>query len=163
MIPENNYQAKARKELCDFGESKEKKTTYVKVVFDIQAGEFAGQSLAWEGYFTEKASERTIQSLKYCGCTFPGNDITNLEGVDTNTVEIVVKHESWTDDQGNEKTRARIAFVNGGQRGISPEQQLDAAKKAAFAAKMRGTVALVNKGSGASNGTQKSTSDNIPF
>ncbi len=161
----SKHKAKARVDLCDFGESPEKKSTYVRVVFDITAGEFAGNTYQWDGWFSEKAIERTLQSLKYCGCTFPGNDITNLTGIDTNEVEIVLSHEDYTDKEGNQRTAVKVAFVNGGARGVNPDQLLDTAKKAAFRAKMLGTVANLNQKSGTVNGkpTSAGGGDNIPF
>jgi hypothetical protein len=75
---------KARAISADFGES-EKGTQFIAVTFVI---EFAGdgdspgtsETITWFGYCTDKTSERTIESLRYCGCTFPGSDISRPTG-----------------------------------------------------------------------------------
>ncbi len=138
-----------------FGESSQAKTKFVRVPFVITQGEFTGQSVSWDGYFTDGARDRTIQSLRYCGCTFPGDDITNLEGIDKNEVEIVVEHEPYTFPVGHARagesiTRVRVAWVNGGTGGIREEEQMDPAKKAAFAASMKGALVAARMKSGGS-------------
>ncbi len=81
-------------------------------------------------------------------------------------MEIVLAQEQYTDADGNARTSVKVAFVNGGARGVNPDQQLDAAKKAAFKAKMLGAVANVNQKTAATNGKPASFGgggDNIPF
>lgn len=148
MIPKGTYSAKATK--GEFGTSKKKGTDFVRVVFQITDGPETGGMVSWDGWFTDKASARTIESLRFCGCSFPNNDITNLSGIDTQTVHIVVEHETFTPEQGQnagvEQTRARVAFVNDPNRGGVPEdQQMGDGAKKAFAAKMKGALIAANR------------------
>lgn len=174
MIANGTYRARATG--GEYGESKNKGTTFVKVGFVItKGGEEEGSQISWDGYFTERTQERTIQALKYCGCTFPGGDITNLTGIDANEVEIVVEHEDYENAQGEPRTRARVAWVNNpGAFGISEEQKLTGAKLSSFAAKMKGQLLAAAKKTSSPNGAApKSKSppddfnygsaDDIPF
>ncbi len=155
MVPAGNYSAKAVS--GEYATSSQKQTEYVSVQFQIVGGPCDGQSVYWNGYFGEKSAKRTLESLKFCGCTFPGDDATNLDGLTNNLVPIVVEHDTYTNDEGEQKTRARVSWVNNPAGSINPEQVMDAAKKAAFRAKMLGTVASL-KAPG--NGQTKS---NAPF
>lgn len=153
MIPKGTYNAKATK--ADFGTSKKKQTDYVRVQFQVTDGPEAGQLVSWDGYFTEKTSARTIESLRFCGCTFPNSNITDLAGIDTQTVHIVVEHESFTPEQGEnagvEQVRARVAWVNDPNRGGVPEdQQMGDSAKKAFAAKMKGALLATGRNVAAS-------------
>ena len=82
---------KARAMNGDFGTSKSKGTSYVRVGFQILEGPFAGSTVTWDGWITDKTRQRVVDSLAYCGCTFPGDDITNLDGLGAQEVEIVVE------------------------------------------------------------------------
>lgn len=142
MIPKGFYRAKAVK--GEFGVTATKGTDYVRVGFVVTDGEFKGQQLSWDGYFTDGTTKRTLDSLRYCGCTFPGNDITNLEGLELAEVSIEVEIESF-EKEGETKSYARVAWVNSLVRGISPELQMDAGKKASFAQRMMGQVAFAKQ------------------
>ncbi len=157
MVPAGNYSAKAVS--GEFATSSKKGTEYVSVQFQIVGGQHDGQSVYWNGYFGEKSSKRTFESLKFCGCTFPGDDATNLDGLTTNTVPVVVEHDTYVNDSGEQKTRASVSWVNNPAGAIAPEQQMDAAKKAAFRAKMLGTVASLRTG----NGTATVQTGKAPF
>lgn len=158
MVPAKTFMFKGVS--ADLGVSPEKKTDYVSVVCQIVGGEYDGEQLVYKGYYTDKTKKRTIESLKYLGCTFPGNDPTNFEGLGTTTAPGVVEHETFTGDDGNERTYARIAWINNPVGGIAAEQRMDDAQKAAFKARMLGTVASVL----GANGTQKTESKaNVPF
>lgn len=88
--------------------------------------------ITWFGYFTEKAQERTLQALRYCG--WCGIDLTDLSGIDRNDVELVVEHESY---EG--KTRAKVQWVNK-LGGIGLKSKMSPDKAAAFAARMKGAI-----------------------
>jgi hypothetical protein len=133
----------------EYGVSQEKKTEFVKVTLQIKGGEFDSQLCSRDLYFSEKALARTLEALRALGCTFPGNDITNTEGFGGTTVTFTVEHETYTNADGHEKTFAKIGFINSGH-GIKPELVMDAAKKAAFKARMAGTIAS-SKPVGATN------------
>lgn len=125
---------------------------FVQLSGVITEGEFKGQMLSWTGWFTDKAMARTIDSLKYCGCTFPNNDVTDLTGVDANEVLFQVEHQTFESDTGT-KTFARIAFINSLARGVNPEVQMDPSRKASFKQKMMGQIAQSKMGKSGNGGT----------
>lgn len=140
MVPKAIYRAKAQS--GEFGVTPNKGTDFVKVVFVIVDGEHAGERVAWTGWFGPNSKKRTIDSLRYCGCSFPSNDITDLTGIDSEEVEVDVDVETY-ESQGETKTVAKVNWVNqigGGVGGVSQELQMDGAKKAAFKQRMMGEL-----------------------
>ncbi len=129
MIPNGNYTAKAMQ--WDLGSTKDGKEQ-IAVQFEITEGEFAGHCLTWYGYFTEKTTARTLESLRYCG--WSNDDISQMEGMGDYLVQIVVEAEMY---EG--KMRDRIRWVNrlGGGGPIKLEKPMDMGQKRMFAAKMR--------------------------
>lgn len=168
LIPKGNYRAKADPSGADFGQSG-KGSDFVLIPYVITQGEYAGTVLGYRGFFTEKTTARTIESLMYSGCTFPSGEVTDLTGLGSTEVEIVVDHEEY---EG--KWYARIQWVNK-PFGISEQQKMDPSKKADFGSRMRGALAAVRQdmaqrgtlpvptpnGLGAANGAQ--SGDDIPF
>lgn len=142
MTPIGTYRARAMR--GEFGESKKKGTAYVRVPFQIVDGEHKGEVVQWGGYFTDKTTERTIESLRSCGCTFPGDDVTNLEGLGTQDVEVVVEHETYTRDDGEERMVAKVQWVNG-LGGIPEEQKMSDTRKRSFASQMKGAIKATSK------------------
>lgn len=143
MIPQGTYKAKAIGGM--YGTSKQKGTPFVRVSFAVTEGDYAGHSVGWDGYFTPNTEARTLDSLRYCGCNFPNDDLSNLAGIEKNEVSIVIEHERWNDEKtGEEKARARVAWVNS-PGGIPDDQQMDANQLAAFAARMKGSVMRVKQ------------------
>lgn len=174
MIPEGKYRARATS--GEFGKSKQKGTRYVRVDFEVVDGEEAGQHVRWDGWFTDNTAERTTDSLIYCGCTFPGNDMLNLEGLGSQEVQIVVEHETWTptegDKAGQEQTRAKVAWVNQlGFGGVPEDQKLDDSEARAFAQKMKGLLMQKKRPTAAASPNRTpapqrqatGTDDDIPF
>ena len=88
--------------------------------------------ITWFGYFTDKSQERTLQSLRYCG--WDGSDLTDMSGIDSNDVELVIEHETY---EG--KTRARVQWVNK-IGGIGLKSKMAPDKAAAFAAQTKGAI-----------------------
>lgn len=123
-------------------------TKQIAVLFEITDGEAHGERVTWYGYFTQATAERTIESLRHCGCTFPNDAIDNLDGLTANEVGLVVEQEA--DDDG---TRTRVRWVNRLSSGIALGSRLDAAAKRSFADEMRGFVMA----SRAKNGTAAPT------
>lgn len=123
----------------ELGESKEKHTPYVRVALKIQGGEFDGRIVNRDFYFTEKTTQRTMEALKTCGCTFPNDDITDFTGFGSTDVNFTVEHESY-DKDGETKTVAKIGFINQ-SGGINSESRMTEAQRSAFKTKMLGTVA----------------------
>lgn len=152
----------------EFGSTATKGTDFVRVFFEILDGESAGQRIYWDGYFTENTIKRTVDALRYCGCTFPDNDVTNLTGLGTSEVQLDVDHESYEDKDGNPKTVARVNWVNSLIGGVKPELLMGDAKKAEFRAKMMGHVALSKQSkpgaqSAAGANPPANGGDKIPF
>jgi hypothetical protein len=144
MIADGNYRAKALD--GEFANSKNKGTPFVRVRFQFQTPE-GTEVLGYDGYFTEATTERTIESLRHCGCTFPGDDLTNLEGLGSKDVEIVVGHEEANDGSG--RMFPRIKWVNAlGQGGkVRDEDKMDQGARTAFAKSMKGHLVAARMGS----------------
>lgn len=147
MISAGTYRARATQVLL--AQVGKKKTPAMQVNFQIQdEGEHHGASIRWDGWLTtDKAQERTIESLQYCG--WSGDDITVftkegvLDGCDLNDVEIVVAMEPYEGDDEKLKGKEfpRVQWVNKlGGRGINVENAMPVAEATAFAAKMKGLV-----------------------
>jgi hypothetical protein len=131
----------------------------LSVDMTIKSGECAGQSITARLYFTEKTFDRSIESMRYMG--WKGDDLSNIQGLDSNDVEIVVEHEEY---EG--QTRARVKWINriGGAAAAKP---LEASKAKSFAERMKARVARADQersAKAAANGefTKPDTSD-VPF
>jgi hypothetical protein len=172
MIAQGKYRARAVG--GDFGKTPNTGTDFVKVTFVIADGPHKSEHVAWNGWFGPNSTERTIESLKSCGCTFPGNDITNLAGIDSKDVEIVVEHEAFEGRDGKAATAVKVSWVNALAGGINPEAKMDAGAKASFAQKMKGALLMMNKGAPLNNGSPSTATtgaapsagaagDDIPF
>ncbi len=90
--------------------SKEPKP-FLEVLFRIAAGEHKGEEYFWQGYLSEKAAARTLESLQACGMAGDDIRVVNLAGL-PNEVEVQIDHDTY---KGT--TTARIAFVNAPGRG----------------------------------------------
>lgn len=92
------------------------------------------------GSFSEKALVHTLKALRACGWT--GADVTTLDdahcGLDANEVSLVVAHEVY---EG--VTRAKTKWVNAPGAALTP---LDPAKKASFAAQLKGQILALEQG-----------------
>jgi len=130
MIPEGTFKARAVEAVLG---TTSKGGEQVAVQFQILEGEAQGQYITWWGFFTEKTTERTLESLEHCGWT--GDDLSNLEGIDRHEVYLVIEHEM--DQQG--ELRARVRWVNS-SGGIAMQNRMAPADAASFAQRMRGTV-----------------------
>lgn len=105
----------------------------VAVLLEVTAGEHAGETITWYGYFTDKTYERTLESLRYLG--WSTDDLADLAGIDQNEVSIQVEHEE--DESG--KLHARVRWVNRAG-GLAMKETMDDAAARAFAARMRGAA-----------------------
>ena len=112
-------------------------TKQAAVSFEIADGEAKGQRITWYGYFTPSTSERTIESLRHCGCTFPDDRLDNLEGLSSNEVVLVLE-EDGTDENGD--PRVKVRWVNRLGGGVALGTRLSEQEKRALAAEMRGFV-----------------------
>lgn len=104
MLPEGTYTAKA----TDIGLAVTKRgTEMVSATFTLAAPPAdAPKTIAWQGYLTDAAMPRTVESLRTMGWT--GNDLCSLESAMTRDVQIVVEHEEY-----NGRTYAKVKWVNG--------------------------------------------------
>lgn len=164
MLPAGFYRAKALPATAQWGVSPNKGTDFIRLMFQVSDGEHSGATVTWDGYFAEGSAQRVIDSLRHAGCTFPGNDVTNLEGLGSTDVSIDVEHESYEKD-GQTKTFARVAWVNSMNRGIKPELQMDTARKQSFKERMMGAVVLAKQPKSAPTEQQATGTDGkkLPF
>lgn len=103
---------------------------FVAVLFEVSDGEHAGKRFSWRGFFTEKTTDRTLDSLRYCGWSC--DNIAALTGMGSAEVDIVVEPEVY---EG--KTYSRVKWVNK-PSSLSLKGAMNEGQAAAFAAKMRG-------------------------
>jgi hypothetical protein len=80
-------------------------------------------------FFTEKSAEFSIERLRALG--WVGDDLTNLEGIDRNEVDVEVRHEMWEGKQ-----RIKVNIMGSGGRVTLQNQMADSAKKK-FAARYK--------------------------
>lgn len=142
MITNGMYRARATGE-CVLGSSKNKGTPFIEFYLEIIDGENKGGLVRWTGYFTEKTSERSIQSLQTCGWT--GDDLSEfadgmLHGLDTNEVQIIVELEEYQNDEGETKTAPRVAWINRAGGFLNTSARLNDGAARAFGERMRGLV-----------------------
>lgn len=114
------------------------------VQFELLEGPDEGRTITAFLYFTQESNtERSIESLQHCGCTFPENDIYSEEGFGSQDVRLVIEHEEW---EG--KTRAKVKWINSSKPFV---QEMDEGMAASFKERMRANLQLAkNKGAGAS-------------
>ena len=94
-----------------------------------------GETITWYGFFTEKTEDRTLEALRHCG--WEGDDLSDLRGITSNEVYVVIEHE--TNDEG--ETHARVRWVNSGAGGaLAMKATMDRAAATAFAQRMKGKV-----------------------
>lgn len=149
MIPEGRWRAVPRtmnttsgdEVACQFGESPEKHTPYIAVVFEIvEEGEAAGGRITWYGYFSQnqEATDRTIKALRAIG--FTGDELKDMpEQRPANEVELVVRH---SENPKSGKVYAEVAFVNAlGGGGINPDNQMTPEAVRLFSARMKSRLA----------------------
>jgi hypothetical protein len=146
MMIDKNCNVRARAVEVLLAESAQKKTPGIQINFTVTEGEFQGQSVRYDGWFSEKTAERVIESLQYCG--WEGDDVgefadRGLHGLDTNEVELVIELEDY---QGNDpkyegRSFPRVAWVNKlGGRGLNVDNAMTPDVASAFGAKMKGLV-----------------------
>lgn len=105
-------------------------TPHIAVLFEDDAGD----RITWYGYLTDKAIERTVESLQVLGWNpaASGGDIETLNGTDLlvgNQAEIVVEMEEY---EG--KPSPKVRWVNRPGGGL---QKMDGAEAATFASSLR--------------------------
>lgn len=122
----------ARAEQWGLGETSTGKEQ-VAVSFKILTPDADIKSIAWHGYFTPQALDRTIESLRICG--WEGNDLSDLRGFDKNEVALVIDDEDY-----NGETRAKVKWINRAGGGLALKTPLSGDKLKAFALSMVGQI-----------------------
>jgi hypothetical protein len=144
----------------------EKRTPEVAIRFSILSGRCEGDSITWHGWLTDKAFDRTIESLQYCG--WEGDDLRKLEGLDTNEVSIVVELEEFTTAEGEVRVNPKVRWVNRAG-GLAIKERMSDDEANAFAAKMRGRIVAMQKKRGTRSPAPREAAptphndDDIPF
>ena len=123
MITEGHY--KAVVENPEIAASTKSNTPCVHATVRItEDGPHKGLRIAWEGWLTDGAAKRTIQSMVYAGCTFPpidGEEEPNLEdftGCGTQEVSVTIEIEEYTPEpteanpEPKTSRRPRVGFIN---------------------------------------------------
>lgn len=106
----------------------------------------AGERITWYGFFTDKTTDRTLQSLRYCG--WAGADLSDFceeqlpAGFDKE-VELDVQNNEW---EG--KIRLQVAWVNAPGGGAVVKSALTKEQAKAFGARMKATIVALDKESG---------------
>jgi len=113
-----------------------------------------GSQMTWYGYFTEKTTDRTLESLMIAG--WDGESLVAFEGLGTEEFVAVVEEDNY-----NGESRTRISWINrarsGGPKLNNP---MDDVQLQNFAQKMKGrAMALRNK----SKQPSKVNPEDIPF
>ena len=140
-IQDGTYRAKARS--WSLAESS-KGTPEVAVEFAFQVDEAQTASLTWHGYLSDKAYVRTIESLRICG--WKGDDLSDLTGLDSDEVDIVVEHEEY-ESEGEVKVFAKVKWVNK-PGGLAVKAPMSADKAKAFAAAMKSKIRALDAANG---------------
>ena len=143
MIPEGRYKCRATEAALAFT-SQGAPQVAVDIVITEEESEYCGQHRTWYGSFTEKSTERTLQSLRILG--WKGDDLSDLTGIDENEAYVTITHE---EDQNGE-LRDRAAFINA-NAGLAIKTPMDEGEAKAFAERMKGHVLAHNAKSGASS------------
>lgn len=112
----------------------------VAVEFEFAIDESQTASLTWHGFLGDNTFDRTIESLRFCGWT--GDDLTDLSGLDTKEVVIVIENEEYKG-----KVSPKIQWVNRAG-GLAVKTPMSAEKAKTFAAAMRGKIRALDAAKG---------------
>lgn len=154
MIQPGKYRARAVE--GDYGVA-QTGTEQVAILFELLD---TGEQITWYGYLSDRAADRTIESLITCGVT----DLQTLAGLGSEEVELDIEHDTY-----NGTTRARVKWVNRlGSGGVGLKNRMTDGQKASFAARFQGTFLKKRQELGAgANDTERppatGTDDDIPF
>lgn len=158
-LPVGTYRAVAVPESAQFGATPTTGSEFLEVAFRvIDDGPEKGKEMPRSFWLTPKAQEYAIADLRVCGCTFPGGDITDMSGLGTKEVEIVVQKQKPKDGEVESKY-TEIRFINDPH---APRRHVPAIgddKKAALRDRLRAAVLEAKSKDGESLGG----GDDIPF
>lgn len=91
-----------------------------------------GETVTWFGYFSDAATDRTLESLRHLG--WQGDDLFDLTGIDGNEVSIVLEEDDY-----NGKTSIKVKWINE-IRGLTLKAPMTDAQAKAFSARMKGAA-----------------------
>lgn len=137
MIPEGRYKCRGTEAKLAFT-SQGAPQVAVDIVITEEESEYCGQHRTWYGSFSDKAMDRTLQSLRFLG--WQGDDLSDLAGIDQNEAYVTITHEE--DQEGN--IRDRAAFINN-SAGLAIKTPMDDGEAKAFAERMKGHVLSFNQ------------------
>ena len=158
-LPVGKYMAVALIESATDGETPNTGTPFIEVTFRVTSEDHRDVEMKRSFWLSDKAREYSIADLRTCGCTFPGGDIFNYEGLGSKEVEIVVQKQK--PKAGEDESRfTEIRFINDPNkpRGVLPA--LDVDRKQAIRDAMRAAVLEAKEKAGE---RVASGSDDIPF
>ena len=124
-IAAGTYRGQAIKGSEQYGQTKNGND---QIVIDLNLLDI-GEKVSTFLVFTDKAAEYSLDRLRACG--WKGDDLSNLDGIDANEVEVEVKYEQY-----NGETKMKVQIITGGGA-VKLKDQLDDKGKKAFAAKYR--------------------------
>lgn len=149
----DNFWGRVVKDESGLRESKEKHTPFFGLLFEITRGEYidkdgkrqsaVGRRYSYDGWLTDDAKERTLQSLIYCGLDVRGGaTLQNPIGIDKNEVPLTLEEEQYKDpnDADKWKVRTRVAWVNDPARAASIHARMGEAEATSFSQKMQGEL-----------------------
>lgn len=160
------YEAKARTwGLGESGTGSEQ----VAIEFEILTPDAPEKALTWYGYFSEKAFDRTIESLRICG--WAGANLEEIAdgqgGLDANLVSLTVEDEEY-----DGRTFAKVQWVNR-PGGLALKAPLVGERAKSFAAQMQGRIRALDASQGkrpapaaapaGNGGAKKPEFDDVPF
>ena len=140
MISAGRYRAQAREAQLGYTQGGKEQIAVQFALLDDGTG---GAMLTWYGFFTEKTTARTLEALRICG--WVGDDLSDLAGVTSNEVELVVEPEEGLD--GVERMRVRWVNRRGGGA-LALKNAMSDEQRRAFAARLKGDVIASKQASG---------------
>lgn len=162
MIPVGKYPAVALPETAVFSTTPTTGSDYLEVVFRVTGdGPQKGEEMKKSFWLTPAAKEYAIADLRACGCTFPGGDITDLAGLGTKEVEIVVQKQKPKEGEVESKYN-EIRFINDPNAPRKAATPIAADKKEALRARLRADV-LASEAAAAGKGGQAPATGKAPF
>lgn len=155
MLPEGTYRIKAVPGSGTFGNSSGGKDC-LEVQLKVVEGQHEGSRVrAWLYFSTDESARRSMESMRYLGCTFPGDDPTNLAGLGDSEAEMVFEHEEYKGE-----VKGKVKWINSGGATMDPEQRMNEGQKQAFKSRMQ---ALLLKTKADSGSPAKGENGDIPF
>jgi len=145
MITEGKHRAKAKEwALGETGTNKEQ----IGICFDLL--DLPGEEITYYGFFTEKGLPITVKAMRACG--WQGADLTDLTGLDSNEVTLVIEEEEYP--PGSDEFAMKVKWVNSGG-GLVMNKTLDEGGVKSFAARMLGAILALDPSSAAKHAAAK--------